>query len=324
MKKIVLIASLFAAVAIAGTALTGASTDEASSSSTGSEDSTKQCCQVKSVEENRDFGETPKPSCCPTGKAKATVLAKAESSRGDSCKSAQQTAGNCKLCATDEATTPVASTSEETIQCRAGSAGPCGGQSDAVKVASTAEAAVERCVGCSGEDCKEECSRCAEARKEAAAAETDVSASVGRSHGMRNGHAGDSQHQKDHNDFFFLIEHRDSIRRTIENLPNGVETLTESDVVDVASMIQVHVAAMYARLENANPIRMRDPIFREIFANADKIEMTVERTDHGVRVKETSDDVYVVKLLQEHAKVVSLWIRNGYAELPKNHAPPKR
>jgi hypothetical protein len=69
---------------------------------------------------------------------------------------------------------------------------------------------------------------------------------------------------------------------------------------------------------------VRDPIFREIFANADKIEMTVEHTDHGVRVKETSDDVYVVKLLQEHAKVVSLWIRNGYAELPKNHAPPKR
>ena len=52
--------------------------------------------------------------------------------------------------------------------------------------------------------------------------------------------------------------------------------------------------------------------------------MKVEHTDHGVRVKETSDDAYVVKLLQEHAKVVSLFIKNGYPELPKNHAAPNR
>ena len=81
---------------------------------------------------------------------------------------------------------------------------------------------------------------------------------------------------------------------------------------------------MYDRMENVNPIRMRDPLFREVFANADKIKMEVEHTDHGVRVTETSDDAYAVKLLQEHAKVVSLWIKNGYSELPKNHAAPPR
>ncbi len=121
-----------------------------------------------------------------------------------------------------------------------------------------------------------------------------------------------------------MIEHRDSIRRTVKNIPQGVETLTESDDDDVASKIQAHVEAMYDRLENVNPIRMRDPLFREVFANADKIKMEVEHTDHGVRVTETSEDTYAVKLLQEHAKVVSLWIKNGYSELPKNHAAPPR
>jgi hypothetical protein len=137
-------------------------------------------------------------------------------------------------------------------------------------------------------------------------------------------HAGDSQHDQDHRDFFFLIDHRDSIRRTIKNLPDGIETLTESDLPEVASMLQTHVESMYRRVETVSPIRMRDPLFREIFANAKKINMHVEPTDNGVKVRETSADPYVVKLLQEHAKVVSLFIKNGYAELPKNHQPPKK
>lgn len=177
-------------------------------------------------------------------------------------------------------------------------------------------------------NCKEECNTCAEARKAAETVKSEQLASAGEQAGSSRGmglrHAGDSQHQKDHQDFFYLIEHRNSIRRTVKNIPNGVETLTESDDDDVASMIQTHVEAMYGRMENANPIRMRDPLFREVFKNAKKIKMEVEHTDQGVRVTETSDDAYAVKLIQAHSKVVSLWIKNGYSELPKNHAAPAR
>ncbi|MCC9601083.1 hypothetical protein LOC67_11045 [Stieleria sp. JC731] len=177
-------------------------------------------------------------------------------------------------------------------------------------------------------NCKEQCSTCAGASKAAETAKSDQPVSTrkkaGSNGGMGQGHAGDLQHQKDHQEFFFLIEHRDSIRRTVNDLPNGVETLTESDDDEVASMIQSHVEAMYVRMENANPIRMRDPLFREVFMNAKKIKMEVEHTDHGVRVTETSDDPYAVKLIQAHSKVVSLWIKNGYSELPKNHAAPAK
>lgn len=41
-------------------------------------------------------------------------------------------------------------------------------------------------------------------------------------------------------------------------------------------------------------------------------------------MRETSKDAYVVKLLQEHGKVVDLFIKNGNAELPRNHKAPKR
>lgn len=205
-----------------------------------------------------------------------------------------------------------------------------------IEKSSKLKSAAKKCEFCTGEECKEECSSCAAAKQETAAADGDSEAAkapgpgmgrgpgMGHGQGMGRGHSGDSQHAKDHQDFFFLIEHREAIRRTVKNLPNGFESLTESDDPDVAQMIQVHVSAMYDRVENGNPIRMRDPIFRAIFGNTDQIKMKVESTDHGVRVTETSTDPYVVKVLQEHARVVSLWMKNGFAELPKNHAAPKR
>jgi hypothetical protein len=47
-------------------------------------------------------------------------------------------------------------------------------------------------------------------------------------------------------------------------------------------------------------------------------------TRDGVRVIETSDDPYVVKLLQTHAEVVSAFIANGRSEMMKNHPLPPR
>ena len=140
----------------------------------------------------------------------------------------------------------------------------------------------------------------------------------GRGFGGRN----DPAFAEDHEVFFFLLANGDKIKREIKNLENGVETLTESDDAKVAAKIQQHVAAMYSRVEDIRPIHMRDPLFREIFRNAEKIDLQHEKTDKGVRVVETSDDPYVAKLIQEHAKVVSQFIKNGHAELRKNHTPP--
>jgi hypothetical protein len=50
--------------------------------------------------------------------------------------------------------------------------------------------------------------------------------------------------------------------------------------------------------------------------------MTYEKTEKGVKVKETSDDPKVVKLIQGHARVVSNFIQNGYEEVRKNHPLP--
>ncbi|MCA9065174.1 MAG: hypothetical protein KDA96_19025 [Planctomycetaceae bacterium] len=201
----------------------------------------------------------------------------------------------------------------------------------AIKAAAVAREETSGCSLCRETECQKECEDCRKASENTAAgaAKKGASQTFGKGHGHGiwkgaeegHGETGDPRHDQDHQDFFFLVEHREEIQREVTNLDNGIETVTESDNPEVATMIQVHVDSMYDRVENHNPIRMRDPLFREIFANADKITMEVKPTEKGV-VRETSEDPYVVKLLQEHAKVVNLFIRNGYPELPRNHAAP--
>ena len=142
--------------------------------------------------------------------------------------------------------------------------------------------------------------------------------------GGHRGMAADGDHAEDMALFHFLLDHREEIRRSVEMLPDGVETLTESDVPEMASTIREHVRSMYQRLEEGRPIHARDPLFAEIFRNADKIRMTIEDTEHGLRVRETSDDPYVAKLIQRHAEVVNGFLANGHAEMRKSHPLPER
>jgi len=123
-------------------------------------------------------------------------------------------------------------------------------------------------------------------------------------------------------DLHFLLDHRADIRRVVTNLPHGVETLTESDVPEVAGRIKTHVAAMYARLKANQPIHQHDPLFREVFAHADQIDVTITPTAKGLRVLETSSDPSVAKLVQAHAEVVNAFLKNGMSEMMKDHPVP--
>lgn len=134
----------------------------------------------------------------------------------------------------------------------------------------------------------------------------------------------DATHRADMELFHFLLDHRKEITRKVTDLPNGIETLTESDNSKVTAILQSHVQSMYKRVEEKRPIHARDPLFAEIFRNTDKIKMKWEKTKGGVKVIETSEDPYVAKLIQAHAKVVNLFIENGRTEMMKNHSLPEK
>lgn len=142
--------------------------------------------------------------------------------------------------------------------------------------------------------------------------------------GMGAGMQNDAGHMKDMQQFHELLDQRDKITRKVTILDSGIDTLTESDDPAVARLIREHVASMTARVEQARPIHMRDPLFRAVFANADRIVMKHQATERGIRVIETSTDRYVAKLIQAHAEVVSAFLAKGFEEMHKNHAVPPR
>ena len=144
----------------------------------------------------------------------------------------------------------------------------------------------------------------------------------------QGGHGGHGRmggtHAADMQVFHQLFEHRTEINRQVVAREDGIETVTESKNPEVTRLLQTHVAAMLARVQEGRPIHQRDPLFVELFKNADRIEARHELTAGGVRVIETSKDAYVVKLLQAHAEVVSAFLANGMSEMMKNHPVPSR
>ncbi|HSB07918.1 MAG TPA: hypothetical protein VLM38_00290 [Blastocatellia bacterium] len=119
-----------------------------------------------------------------------------------------------------------------------------------------------------------------------------------------------------------LFDQHDKITRTVKNIENGVETLTESDDPKVQALIAEHAWAMKKLLENNQPIRQWDPLFAELFKYADKIKLQITSTPKGVKVVETSSDAYVVKLMQAHAQGVSEFVKEGMPSMHKTHELP--
>lgn len=148
---------------------------------------------------------------------------------------------------------------------------------------------------------------------------------MGMGPGMMNG-SGMAAMRQDAMGLHALLDKRDEIERQVRDLPNGVETVTESDDLAVAKQIREHVAAMYKRLEKNDPLPMmtHDPLFVEVFKHAKQIRLKLEDTPKGLKVIETSDDAYVAKLIQAHARVVDAFIANGMDEVHREHpVPPK-
>jgi hypothetical protein len=144
----------------------------------------------------------------------------------------------------------------------------------------------------------------------------------GGGRGYGRGQWDDPRFIADREAYQFLLQHRDTIRRTITPRPDGVETLTESDDPEVAGRIQEHVASMHDRVKEGRVIHMRDPLFREVFRHREQIVIEITDTEKGVQVIETSDDPHVAELIKAHAEVVSKFIENGPAEVRRNHRVP--
>lgn len=112
-----------------------------------------------------------------------------------------------------------------------------------------------------------------------------------------------------------LFAYHDQIRRSVEEIPGGVRTLTESDNPEIATLIQQHVASMHQRLEDGRWFAMMSRTLPTLFRNADRYQRQSQITSNGIAVTKTSDDAELASVLSEHAQEVTEFVQNGMTQM---------
>ena len=124
-----------------------------------------------------------------------------------------------------------------------------------------------------------------------------------------------------------LLHNHASLERTVEDIPNGVRTVSTTNDPRVLELLRKHPRDMYAFYEAGGVVRPHDPIFRELSRVADEVTMEFKDVENGIEVVATSDDPEVVKLIRAHAKKVSEFVQRGMpalhegAPLPQDYHP---
>jgi predicted XRE-type DNA-binding protein len=115
------------------------------------------------------------------------------------------------------------------------------------------------------------------------------------------------------NDLKKIFQNHKEIKRTVTNIENGIKTETYSENLEIRAAIVSHVTAMITRIqEGRNPkVLIQSPTLDKLFNNYDKIETSIELTDTGIAVIQTSEDPKVAKLLQTHASEINDMVEKG-------------
>ena len=98
-----------------------------------------------------------------------------------------------------------------------------------------------------------------------------------------------------------------TLSRTVEDLPNGIRTVTRSSDPAVMEALVSHVYGMIGRAEAGDDpqIFIQSPTLDIFFANPGAMVSQIELTDEGIVVTQTSDDPAIVAALHTHAGEVS-------------------
>ena len=108
-----------------------------------------------------------------------------------------------------------------------------------------------------------------------------------------------------------LFAYHDQIRRSVDEIPGGIQTVTESDNPEVAALIQQHVASMHQRLEDGRWFAMMSRTLPVLFQNADRYQRRSQITNNGISVTKTSDNTELAQVLREHAEEVTQFVQDG-------------
>jgi hypothetical protein len=110
-----------------------------------------------------------------------------------------------------------------------------------------------------------------------------------------------------------MFRNFETISREVTNLPDGIRTVTRSSDEEVMEILISHVVGMIGRVEQKDDpqIFIQSPTLDIFFDLGDQIDTTIDVTDEGIAVVQTSEDPELVAALQLHASEVTAMVERG-------------
>ena len=118
---------------------------------------------------------------------------------------------------------------------------------------------------------------------------------------------GDNVSPEESEDMAVLFRNFETITRDVTNLPDGIRTVTNASNPHVMDSLVRHVTIMIDRVATLDDpqVFIQSPTLDLFFARGDGITSTIDITDDGIVVVQTSDDLEMVAALQTHAAEVT-------------------
>jgi hypothetical protein len=112
-----------------------------------------------------------------------------------------------------------------------------------------------------------------------------------------------------------MFRNFETLTREVENLPNGIRTVTASSDPEVMAALVSHAIGMIDRVGRKDDpeIFIQSPTLDLFFLRGDDIVSKVEVTDAGLVVVQTSEDPELVEALHVHAAEVTDMAERGMA-----------
>jgi hypothetical protein len=101
------------------------------------------------------------------------------------------------------------------------------------------------------------------------------------------------------------------ITRTVEEIPGGVRTTTQSDSPDLAAQLHSHVSSMYSHLDKGVEVMCMSQTLPTLFRKAHGYRRQLTITPTGVIAEEIADDPALTETIRAHAREVTGFVRDG-------------
>jgi hypothetical protein len=108
-----------------------------------------------------------------------------------------------------------------------------------------------------------------------------------------------------------MFNRHSEITRTVEEIPGGIRTTTESNSPDLVGQLQAHVSSMYSHVDRGAEVMCMSGSLPTLFRHAKGYSRQLTFTPNGVIAEETADDPALTQAIRAHAGEVTGFVRDG-------------